>query len=181
LAAKEDNQMRRYLLLTLCSFLLVVPVIGGQEKGPEPSLSETTNWLKSTLSLHGVVARKSDHAITKTTSTVEFDDCLISATKVVTTTIGDYSPITLSTQEIKFSLGDITSASVDEDASSGSGKKVHLVLSKPGRMLARPSSNASPLSVDNLDLHCDEKEIAERITKALLHAAALCAKKKEPF
>ena len=140
---------------TICCVLLFTAV--AQERGDEPTLAETLEWIRQTCSVHA-----ERHSIS-------FDDCTVTGFWQV----AYFSP---ARGFATFALKDVDSVTLVSNETLVI--RFHLHQKVPAHF-GRIGGATHP--EDEFGLTVDNKETAERLKKALAHVLTLCRKQKEPF
>lgn len=151
------QSMKKTIAAALCCCLLLL-TITAQEKVPEPSLTETSEWIQKTC------------AVSADRQEVAFDGCSVSA---FWRRPGDGLFLWFATIPLK----DVKSVDMELDKSEWR-VQLHTTNKFPAHMSRR---NGPTQQTDQFDIAIGEKQMAERIKTAFLHAVDLCKKQKEPF
>jgi len=147
------------------------------------SLLETTDWIRTTLSSHGnCIEKMGQRTRNERIDNLSFDGCSLSGSYVSESSINSTLLVSV-VQQATLQLSDIESIAVDTKEhhwlivlkTTSKSIKGDVRIGLPGQF------NREPLAASKFVLPCDDKQIAERISKALDHAVALCKKQKEPF
>ena len=142
-------------VFTACILMLCMLPIA-QDK--PPSLEETTEWIQSTCDVHADRQQ------------ITFDNCSVSA---FWRQPEDRFFLWFATLPLK----DVEFVGTTQDAD-----KWRIRLKTIGKFPAHMSRRTGPAqSVNQFDLLVSDKQIAERLKTAMLHAVAICKKQKEPF
>ncbi len=153
----------------------------------QPSLDETTEWLQEKLANYANVIQKSgDETTTRKLEDVSVDKCLIRYTYSMIANKAGINAVEF-TQKIavQFDYLDRTKISISDDK-DGIFVKASLRTDKPkvqfeGLLKTTRIKRDMSNTLTEILIPFSNKDMAERVTKALVRAVELCATKKEPF
>lgn len=167
--------MKRYALASICGSLLAIAALAQEQ---QPSLSETTRWIRSTLATHGnCIEKTSGQTDSYRIESILLDDCVL-RTKCVT-------ELTRSTISVDASMR-ISDVERIEVVSASKHWLINLYAKKDSVKAELDATllgyhEVNKVAMSSLQLPCDDEEVAGRVRKALLHLIELCGKRKEPF
>lgn len=159
------------------------------EPDKQPSIQETTDWLKEKFVAYGggeLVA--GDMPATTKYEDIKFEGCSVSFVRTVV--IG--SPIGLKVgggrfrSEISFSFSDIDPQSITQKKSGLGVSDIYLKTKRNEPRIAISETNSfsnkfTRESKDSVEFTLRDDEISKRMAKALAHMATFCSAKKEAF
>lgn len=189
--------LMRFTLPTIIFMFCVITVASQQnETASDPSLGETTTWIREKLLTHSTVTSDVSAASVSARASrkledVKFEGCTMKVRDVVDGESGGTLHVHI-TMNHTLSLSDLDPNTVSVTKTQ-SGKNVALKVFTVGGLkrittdmeteiveLAQ-SKSKSTLTDGELSFSVTDQDMGERIAKAIRHAVSLCRKQKEPF
>lgn len=162
--------------------LLVVSLLAAIQSNPA-SLTETTDWIRTTLANHGNYVEKDGRTTrSKRIESLTFDGCTMTGSYVAESTLDSRTLVSV-TQDVNLSLAQIEEVSITNKSGYW---VIHLkatAKSIKGELRTRIPGNYTrePLAASAFQMPCDDEQVAIRLKAALQHAVGLCKKQREPF
>jgi hypothetical protein len=161
----------------------------------EPDLEETLKWLRETIITSAFLKDETtgteERAYTDyKVESITFEGCTVKYKSLTSSWWKTDRRITEYTYEVRAKLADLDPQAIRVERPSPTKKKFYVLADTPNKEpkfpAHRENKGTPPTRVgDNLTYQVSftfgDEEIANRVTKALIHAVKLCSLKKEPF